>query len=357
MFRAGLVSGGDTGQRLCTDGTRPRESGGKSAMQRERKKNQRYFEIQDSCLERREVMTSSMGNTFAILPGQIATAGEASVVRVNLTKELFTMPKGKATLGVAVAASQGSTVQPQIAAATDGTNRQIGQSNMAGMQKSEVASAVTTKVAQPTLLNVRLGRRQAASPVNISVKDKAGTSGEYLTGFYLPGDADGDLKVTKKDIDAIKGIIGAKVGETKYNFNADANRDGQISQADLRLAQGNNGVAVKVLPMITARLDPTFDTGADDRITDKRQVQFQGVATPGATVTYSEVDSKTGPTSATSDASGNYVVNVNLADGNNLFRVVAKDAFGQEITGVLSPVTWRADPPAATTTTTGTSDS
>jgi hypothetical protein len=322
-------------------------------MQRERKKNQRFFQIQDSCLERREVMTtSSMGNTFAILPGHVTTASEAAVVRVNLTKDLFTMPNGSAKLGVAVAASQGSTVQPQIAGATDGSNRQIGQSNMAGMKRGEVQTAVSTQVAQPTILNVRLGRRQAATGVNISVKDKAAATGEFLTGFYLPGDADGDLKVTKQDIASIKAIVGAKVGDTKYNFNADSNRDGQISQADVRLAQQNNGVAVKVKPMITARLDPASDTGADDRITDKRQVQFQGVSTPGAQVTYTEVDNKTSPVTATTDGSGNYVITVNLADGNNLFRVVAKDAFGQEITGVLSPVTWKADPPAATNTAT-----
>jgi hypothetical protein len=316
-------------------------------MQRDRNKNRKYFEVQDSCLERREVMTtSSMGNTFAILPGEIAAASDSAEVRVNLTRELFTMPRGSATLGVAVAASQGSAVQPVIANVTDGANRSIGQSNTAGLGRNEATSADQAKMAQPTLLNVRLGRRQSVSPVSVSVKDKAAAKGEFLTGFYLPGDADGDLKVTKKDVAAIKALKGVKVGATNYDFNADANRDGQISQADIRLAQQNQGVAVKVLPMITARLDPSYDTGADDRITDKRQVKFEGVATPGAAVSYTEVDGKTSGATATADSTGNYVVDVNLADGNNMFRVVAKDAFGQEITGVLSPVTYRTDPPA-----------
>jgi hypothetical protein len=316
-------------------------------MQRDRNKNRKYFEVQDSCLERREVMTtSSMGNTFAILPGEIAAASDSAEVRVNLTRELFTMPRGSATLGVAVAASQGSAVQPVIANVTDGANRSIGQSNTAGLGRNEATSADQAKMAQPTLLNVRLGRRQSVSPVSVSVKDKAAAKGEFLTGFYLPGDADGDLKVTKKDVAAIKALKGVKVGATNYDFNADANRDGQISQADIRLAQQNQGVAVKVLPMITARLDPSYDTGADDRITDKRQVKFEGVATPGAAVSYTEVDGKTAGATATADSTGNYVVDVNLADGNNMFRVVAKDAFGQEITGVLSPVTYRTDPPA-----------
>ena len=71
-------------------------------------------------------------------------------------------------------------------------------------------------MAQPTLLNVRLGRRQSVSPVSVSVKDKAAAKGEFLTGFYLPGDADGDLKVTKKDVAAIKALKGVKVGAADF---------------------------------------------------------------------------------------------------------------------------------------------
>ena len=194
-------------------------------------------------------------------------------------------------------------------------------------------------------MNVQLGRGQKSSSYTVSVKDKASTTGNFLSGFYLPGDANGDLKVDKTDLAAIKSLMGVKVGDTKYSFNADSNRNGIIDNADMKLSQGNQGVAVKVTPMITARLDPASDTGTADRITDVRSVKFQGVATPGSTVTYTEVDSKTPPVSTQADATGNYTVTASLADGSNLFRVNATDAFGQTISGLLAPVTYQANPP------------
>jgi hypothetical protein len=57
------------------------------------------------------------------------------------------------------------------------------------------------------------------------------------------------------------------------------------------------------------------------------------------------VDSKTPPVSTQADATGNYTVTASLADGSNLFRVNATDAFGQTISGLLAPVTYQANPP------------
>jgi len=314
-------------------------------MERPRKNHQCMFEIQDAQLERRDVPASNLGNTFAIVPGEITKAGDGAVIQVKLTSDLFTLPKGKATLGVAVAATTASTVQPMISKVVNGSNKSVIQppDNTGG--KAVKAAVITTKAATPSLLNVQLGRGQKSSSYTVSVKDKASTTGNFLSGFYLPGDANGDLKVDKTDLAAIKSLMGVKVGDTKYSFNADSNRNGIIDNADMKLSQGNQGVAVKVTPMITARLDPASDTGTADRITDVRSVKFQGVATPGSTVTYTEVDSKTPPVSTQADATGNYTVTASLADGSNLFRVNATDAFGQTISGLLAPVTYQANPP------------
>ncbi|MCY2936019.1 MAG: Ig-like domain-containing protein [Planctomycetota bacterium] len=314
-------------------------------MERPRKNHQCMFEIQDAQLERRDVPASNLGNTFAIVPGEITKAGDPAVIQVKLTSDLFTLPKGKATLGVAVAATTASTVQPMISKVVNGSNKSVIQPPDHTGGKAVKAAVITTKAATPSLLNVQLGRGQKSSSYTVSVKDKASTTGNFLSGFYLPGDANGDLKVDKTDLAAIKSLMGVKVGDTKYSFNADSNRDGIIDNADMKLSQGNQGVAVKVTPMITARLDPASDTGTADRITDVRSVKFQGVATPGSTVTYTEVDSKTPPVSTQADATGNYTVTASLADGSNLFRVNATDAFGQTISGLLAPVTYQANPP------------
>lgn len=314
-------------------------------MERTRNKHRCQFEVQNSELERREV-PASMGNTFAILPGEVAKAGDLSTIKVNLDKNLFTLPKGKATLGVAVAATSGGTVSPAINKVVNQSNKSVAVASTPVSRKI-TAAAPTNLPPKPVLFTAQLGKGSAASSYTVSVKDSKNGSGSYLSGFYLPGDANGDLKVQKADVDLIKGAIGSKTGDSKYNFNADSNRDGVIDNSDLKLAQQNMGVLVKVNPVITARLDPTSDTGASDRITDQRNINFQGVATPGSTLTYTEVDGKVAPVTAKADATGNYTITVGLADGNNLFRVTSSDPFGQTISGILSPVTYRTDPPAA----------
>lgn len=313
-------------------------------MERTRKTHRCQFEVQGSELERREV-PASMGNTFAILPGEVTKAGDLSSIKVNLDKNLFTLPKGKATLGVAVAATSGGTVSPVINKVVNQSSKSVGIA--APASKKITAAAPTNLPPKPVLFSAQLGKGSAASSYTVSVKDSKNGTGSYLSGFYLPGDANGDLKVQKSDVDLIKGAIGSKTGDSKYNFNTDSNRDGVIDNTDLKYAQQNLGVVVKVNPVITARLDPASDTGASDRITDKQNVNFQGVATPGATLTYTEVDNKVPPVTAKADASGNYTITVGLADGNNLFRVTSSDSFGQSISGLLSPVTYRTNPPAA----------
>jgi len=314
-------------------------------MQRTRKTHQCQFEIQNTELERRDV-PANMGNTFAIVSGEVAKAGELTPVKVNFDKNLFTLPKGKATIGVAVAPVSGGTVSPAITKVVNQASKSVAQPTTPASKKITAAQSTST-IPKPVLFDVQLGRGSAASSYTVSVKDQKTGTGNFLSGFYLPGDANGDLKVQKSDVDLIKGAIGAKTGDQKYNFNADSNRDGVIDNTDVKLAQQNMGVAVKVNPVITARLDPASDTGASDRITDQRNVNFQGVATPGSTLTYTEVDGKVQPVTAKADATGNYTITVGLADGNNLFRVTSTDPFGQSISGLLSPVTYRTDPPAA----------
>ena len=118
-------------------------------MERPRKNHQCLFEIQEAQLERRDVPASNLGNTFAIVPGEITKAGDAAVIKVNLTSDLFTIPKGRATLGVAVAATTASTVQPLISKVVNGTNKSVVQPAAPGAGKPTRPSALDFKVAGP----------------------------------------------------------------------------------------------------------------------------------------------------------------------------------------------------------------
>ncbi len=178
------------------------------------------------------------------------------------------------------------------------------------------------------------------------------TNGDYLLGYYLPGDADGDGIVNQNDLRAIAAAMGSKAGDARYNFEADANRDGKIDSKDLALAKQNLGVQTKIQPSVTANLDPASDSGTLDRITVYQDVIFEGTGTPGATVTYSETGQKAPDLTATIKPDGTYTLTEHLAEGSNTFKVTSVDGFGQKITGTIQPVTYQTPETPVTSPTT-----
>jgi hypothetical protein len=170
------------------------------------------------------------------------------------------------------------------------------------------------------------------------VLGESGTTGAYILGYYLPGDADGDGKVEQADVQAVRKAIGSIVGDSDYVFDADTNRDGRVGLNDLQVAQRNLGLSTTVTPVVTANLDPVSDSGVPDRITVFQDVIIAGNGTPGATITYSEVDKKTPDVSKTIAADGTYTVTLTLAEGKNNFHVTYVDPFGQTISGNIAEI-------------------
>jgi hypothetical protein len=81
------------------------------------------------------------------------------------------------------------------------------------------------------------------------------------------------------------------------------------------------------------------------RITNFRTVHFTGAATPGAAITFTEINHNSPGATTTADTSGNYSIMVPLGDGSNTFNVTSTDPFGQTITGQIQPVTYTTTPP------------
>ena len=67
-------------------------------------------------LESRQLLTGGAGDTFAIEGGTISKANQPAVVKFTIDPTHFTLPKGKFTLGIDIAAASGSNLKPQIAA-------------------------------------------------------------------------------------------------------------------------------------------------------------------------------------------------------------------------------------------------
>ncbi len=191
---------------------------------------------------------------------------------------------------------------------------------------------------------------QPAADYTVQVKGLGGTTGQYLLGFYLPGDVAGTGNVTKADIQNIKSLVGKNADDTKYNFEDDLNRDGIINGQDVKIGEENLGASTLVSPVVSVNLDPASDPAAN-RISPFSTVGFTGQVTPDATITF--LDQASGSTtSTTADSSGNYSIIVPVTTGSNTFTVTTMDGFGQSISGAISPVVY--SPPASNTTTTTT---
>ncbi len=156
--------------------------------------------------------------------------------------------------------------------------------------------------------------------------------GQYLLGFYLPGDAAGTGSVNKTDITTIKSLLGDAATNSNYNFDADVNRDGDHQRQDLKLAEKNLGASTQVSPVVSVNLDPASDP-ALDRTTPYSTVHFAGEVDPRRDGDVRQPATTTSTTTATADSTGAYSIMVPLVSGSNTFTVTTQDGFGQSISG------------------------
>ncbi len=271
---------------------------------------------------------------------------------------LFTLnARHQMTLGIDVAAQTGSSAVAKIVEVEDlQTHRSIPITRAIYSKAVQLANPSLGNQTTAVLVTLSLTAAQAKSPHDyaVIVQSRGGTTGGFLVGFYLPGDAGGTGTVDNSDLATIKQDLNTNASSPNYVFAADANRDGVINNTDLRIAKQNLGVATTVSPVVAANLSPTSDSGIQDRITDIRTVTFTGTATPGATVTYADTDNTSPTVSTTANSAGNYSIQVTLGDGANTYQVTSSDAFGQVITGTIAPVTFSLTAPAPVTSTAGT---
>jgi hypothetical protein len=304
------------------------------------KRRRRDFAVSAESLETRELLTGGAGNTFAILPATVTQAGQTSVVKFTIDATHFTTPRHQITLGVDVVADPSSKIQPKIVSIKPAAGGVADQTIHARYdphinQLKVAVGSMTSAVISP--LHLTAGKSETFT---VAVKGMNNTTGKYLLGFYLPGDVNGDGVVDKTDITALKAALGSHAGDTKYNFDADSNRDGKVSAADLQYAMQNMGVKTTISPVVSANLDQSTNALLSTRVSKIPLVKFLGQASPGATVTFDEASGKNTPVTATADSKGNYSAVVNLAPGSNTFNVTTMDGFGQSISGTLAPVTY-----------------
>ena len=299
------------------------------------------FRIEAEVLESRQLMTGGAGDTIALTTGTIAAINGTASAPFVIESGHFTVPKGRLVLGIDVVAATGSTLKPQIASVSQG-GLHIAVSGTPRGPQAHLKGATATDTPHAVIATLNLPHKGTAFSASFATKIVATskTSGDYLLGYYLPGDVNGDGKVELNDLATIKSLIGKTVNDTAYQFDADSNRDGKITMADFNIAKRNLGVSTTITPDFTANLDPKSQTSAGIRVTNQSTVAFTGMAAPGAKISYTEVNGKTGTTTAQADAAGNYAITVPLVLGTNTFKASSVDAFGQTIRGTIQPVTY-----------------
>jgi hypothetical protein len=306
-------------------------------------------------LEERMVLSSGQGSTFAIMPGSVTTSGQVSSIPFIINPSLFTPAKnGKILLGIDVTpataststsgTSTGITLRPEVVSVTSSTGQVIKVDHTHYYPKIAKANHLGHTPTSAVLLSMKVPATGAA-PVDYTVQVKGldHTTGQYLLGFYLPGDAAGTGTVTSTDITTIKSLKGDAATNKNYNFDADVNRDGIINKQDVKLAEENLGAATKVSPVVSVNLDPASDPSLD-RTTSFSTVHFAGEMTPGATITFANNQNNGATTTATADSTGAYSIMVPLVSGSNTFTVTTEDGFGQSISGQISPVVYDPNP-------------
>ena len=307
--------------------------------------------FQPEMLETRALLTGGGGNTFAILTATAATSNQKVSVPFSYQPSLMTLtPKHQITLGIDVAAQSGSSVVPKIVGVEDlQTHQMLPVTRGIYAKAVQMATPGQGKQTTAVLLTLHMTAAQAKSSHNYAlvVQPQGGTTGPLLVGFYLPGDVDGDGTVSATDVASVKQDQNINANSQNYVFAADANRDGVINKTDLRTTQANLGASLVITPVVSANLNSSTDSGIQDRITNIQTVIFQGTATPGAVVTYTDTNNTAPITSTTADVNGNYTLHIPIAPGDNTFNVKAVDTFVQSISGLIAPVTFSASAPAA----------
>jgi hypothetical protein len=305
------------------------------------------------------VLSAGQGSTFAIMPAAITTAGQETATPFAISPSLFTPgPHGKITMGVDVSAltpdgstgsnlpSTATAVKPEIVSVTSSTGQVIPVQHTHYYAKIARAHHLGNTPTSAVLFTIKVPTTgQPPAGYTVQVKGLEHSTGKYLLGFYLPGDANGDGTVTKTDITTIKSLLGDAATSSNYSFDADVNRDGIINQKDVRLAEQNPGATTQVNPVVSVNLDPASNP-ALNRTSPYSTVHFAGKTTPGASVIFANNNSGA-TTSTTADSTGAYSILVPLVGGSNTFTVTTKDAFGQSISGQISPVVY--SPTAPTT--------
>jgi hypothetical protein len=197
-------------------------------------------------LESRELLTGGH-DSFSIVSGLIDKPGGTAAIPITIDAAHFTLPRHTMTLGVDVTPDPGSGLKPLISSVDDPSGNLIPQTFSSiynpHLSHYAVASGQATRAVLTPVSSFPSGPNKPATYV-VNVTAQGNTSGAFHLDFYLPGDANGDGVVNQADLKLTRQLNGTRVGDPSYDVNADVNRDGRIGKIDVSYVEQNMGVRV-----------------------------------------------------------------------------------------------------------------
>jgi hypothetical protein len=288
----------------------------RSPLRARSRPNQRHFRPFLEQLEDRSLLSA-----FASIQGELATPQEKDVIPIHISAADFTLHRWGLYLGFELHAQEGSQFNPsQLQFQTHGKS-------LAAIPWS---SSVSPQRRSVTLATVRAGNFQ------LVVGGDQRTTGAYQVDVFLVGDANGNGRVDKRDVQLIHALRGKLLGQPGYVPDVDANRDGVINATDEGLARANSGAATRIRPLtLSAAIDPASVLGGIQPGAHS-DIVIVGQTGPHATLQLDQGADGSFEQSLGADPQGRYQFAAQVGVDVSQLRVLATDSFGQHATADLT---------------------
>ncbi len=258
-------------------------------------------------LEERLALSSVLSQAPVALPSGNASA----IATVTLPATAFATGKTSTVFGLIVQPDPATGLQPKILSVATADGHRLPMTGNRPFKQGTRGEALTLFTAS------------TPGSVTVKVAGLGGSSGTAQVEAYLPGDGNGDGRVTIDDlVDYGKAYLSG-YGQSNYNADADSNRNGHVAQDDGILLERNlspltfkHGITVNLALAAPAQIPPDGFSNSGG-ITQRRYVVVAGHTTPGALV-FADTGlgnfTFTGPVLPT-NADGNFSFPVDLSTG------------------------------------------
>ncbi|WP_165074757.1 dockerin type I domain-containing protein [Paludisphaera rhizosphaerae] len=273
-------------------------------------------------LEDRTLLSTVGGSKFAVYQGRLVLAPADSY---TLVVDRFGFRPGAGNRVLLKVDTQSTDASFDPAAA------ETASSNPRGVQTISSHDDVSGGTGSSTIVSVGPGA------LTIQPTAQNGTTGGYDVNVSLAGDVNGDFKVDRTDLAAIRSAIGVNGPADTVLAGTDVDGDGVTTLRDWRLAFRNLGASTSYRPReLTAGVAPADDPNGDNTVdADVSKTSLVGKAAPGSIV---KLGAGTSAVTTTAGADGSFHFDVDLALGVNTFDLRATSPDGQVVMKSVSVV-------------------